>query len=111
MNKELLLNLKFKSKTIKINGEEWEVRELSAGDSSEYQSSLYKIVNGKPIPNLKDATLKLVLLTLFKNNEKVFGKNDLQLIKDRMPASIVNEIATVATELNGLNDSEENEKN
>ena len=109
MSKELLLGVKFKSKKIKINGENYEVREMNASNASEYESSLFKIVNNKPVYNTKDAKNKLVLLTLFKNNEQVFAKNDIGLV-GQLPASIVNKIFEVATNINQL-DPEETEKN
>jgi len=109
MSKELLLSVKFKSETIKLNGENYEVREMTAKNAAEYESSLFKIVNNKPVYNTKDAKNKLVLSTLFKNNEQVFGKNDIGLV-GQLPASMVNKIFEAATKINQL-DPEENEKN
>lgn len=110
MSKEFLLGLAFSQETIQIEGKTFIVKEMDAGTSNKYEASLYKIVNNKPIYDVKNAKLKLVLLTLHdEQGNRVFAENDLGII-EQLPSHIVDEIFQVASSLNGLN-QDEAEKN
>lgn len=109
MSKEKLLKLKLKNEKIKVDGETYEIREMSGEDASEYESSIFKMVNGKPVYDTKNAKAKLVALTLYQDGEKVFENNDLGLI-NQLPASVINNFFNLSARVNML-DVEENVKN
>lgn len=114
-NIDILMNSGFKKKTIDVDGTKFVIKEMTAGDAEEYQSSLYSVDgSGKVKYNTKDAQTKLVFLCLHdENEERVFTKDaDLKLIK-QMPSSLVNKIFDEATKINNLDpeSQEETEKN
>jgi len=101
-SKEKLLGLKLKEESVTIDGIDFLIKELNGGDSSSYQESLYKIVNGVPISNLKNATEKLVALTVFEpDGTRMFEITDLEQIK-LIPNHVVEQLFKTARNINGL---------
>ena len=89
---------------IEIQGEKigFIVREMNAGDASKYKASLFKFIDGKPIINMDGYQVKLIANCLFdKDGEKIFGDNDLELIKT-LPNSVADKICEVASRINEL---------
>lgn len=89
---------------IDINGEKmgFVVREMNAGDATKYKTSLFKVVDGKPVMSMDGYQTKLIANCLFdKDGEKIFGDNDLELIKT-LPSSVADKIFEVASRINGL---------
>jgi len=109
MGKDNLLNSIFESKNIKINNEEYTIKEMNGEEASDYESSMITMTNGKPIYNMKDAKVKLIQLTLHQNEKQLFEKKDIGLI-NKMPYSVINKIFKVASEINKL-DKDNAEKN
>lgn len=109
MGKDNLLKLTLKSEEVELNGEKYEVREMTGEDASEYESGIFKMVNGKPVYDTKNVKAKLVVLTLFQNGEPVFDKKDIGLV-NQLPASVISKVFDVATKVNKL-ELDENVKN
>ena len=107
MSKDNLINIKFTEEEVEINGEKYIVKEMNAGEASDYESSLFSMVNGKPVYNTKNAKAKLVLATLHQDGEKVFEDKDISLI-EKMPSSVLNKLFGVASNLNNLGAEEKN---
>lgn len=98
--KNKLFELKLKEQLVIIEDEHIMVRELTAGQASQYQNSLYKIVGNKPIVKTEDAEIKLVILTCYnEDGTKYFEANDFELLKDS-PQWIVEKLYKVANKLN-----------
>lgn len=111
MSKEFLLGLSFRSEKIKIEGQEFVVKEMTAKTAEVYESSLYNIV-GKSIKyDASKAKTKLVMLTLYEADgvKRVFEDKDYELVTT-LPAHIVDQVFEVASNLNNL-DAEQVEKN
>ena len=109
MSKEKLMELKLGSEDIEIGGEAYQVQEMTVSESTDYESALVSMVNGKPVYDIKNAKKKLVQLTLFQNGERVFGDKDLGLV-EKLPYSIMQQVFEVASKLNKL-DGVKNIKN
>ena len=107
MGKEALLQAKFGKEEIEINGDKYEIREMTAGDAAIYESSLFNMVNGKPIYNTKNAKTKLVLMALYQNGARVFEDKDIGLIES-LPYSVLNQVFEIASKLNSLGTAEKN---
>ena len=107
MGKESLAKAKFAAETIDIEGESYEIREMTAGEASVYESSLFSMVNGKPIYNTKNAKPRLVLMTLYQAGARVYDDKDIGLV-EALPYSTLNQLFDVASRLNSLGASEKN---
>lgn len=108
--KEKLLGLKLKEKEVDIKGLKVIVKELTAGQKSEYEGSLFKIVNGKPVYNTKNAKEKLIAYSCYdKDGNILFKIEDIAQIK-QLPSSVSELLFDVATEINNA-DIEEEVKN
>jgi len=107
MSKDNLINIKLAQEEVDIKGEKYIVKEMTAGEASNYESDLFSMVNGKPVYNTKNAKAKLVLSVLYQDDVKVFEPKDLSLL-EKMPSSILNKLFDVASKLNNLGQSEKN---
>ena len=108
--KEKLLGLRLKQKEVDIQGINVIVKELTAGEKSDYDGSLFKIVNGKPQYQIKNAKEKLVAYSCYdENDNKLFGLNDLEQVK-RLPSNVLEILFDAATEINSV-DIEDEVKN
>jgi len=107
MSKENLLNMKFAEEEVTIGKEKYIVKEMTAGDASDYESGLFSMVNGKPVYNTKNAKAKLIMATLYQDGVKVFEPKDISLIEG-MPSGVLNKLFTVASNLNNLGGEEKN---
>ena len=106
--KSKLLALCLKSEQLEIEGINLVIKEMTAGDASKYENSLYKIVNGKVVYNTEEAKAKLFALTAHdENGDRMFDVTDIEQIK-QIPAHVVDAVFQVASKLNGL---EKNQKN
>ena len=100
--KESLLGLKLKEQKMTIEGIELLIKELNAGDSSRYQTSLYKTINGTIQMNLENASEKLISATAYNiDGTKLFEVTELEQIK-QLPSHVVEKLFKVASKLNGL---------
>ena len=109
--REKLLGLSRKSQTVNIEGVTVIVKEMTAGEGADYENSLYKIVNGKPIVNTTNAKAKLIALTCFdEQGEKLFDMKDLEQVK-LLPNSVSAKLFDIATEINKLEADEDAVKN
>jgi hypothetical protein len=97
-----LMEAKVAEETITINNEKYQIREMTAGEASEYEGGLFNMVNNKPVYDTKNAKKKLVLLTLCQDGKRVFEDKDMGLL-DKLPYGILNQIFDVASKLNRLN--------
>lgn len=99
MNKDKLFNIKLKEQKVFIEDEVIIVRELTAGEASKYQNSLYKIVNNQPVFKTEDAEVKLIILTCYdEDGNKLFDMKELEQIK-QMPAWITDKLYSIAKKL------------
>jgi len=112
MSLQHLIESAFKKEEILINGEKYLVKEMSAGEYTAYQKTLYTMVNNKPIYKVENAVKNLVLYTLHDiDGNRIFKDTDAVLL-DKMPQSIVDEIYNHAAKVNGLDQTEDEvEKN
>lgn len=100
--KQRLINTGFAEDTVEIDGIELVVKEMSSGDAVKYESSLYKMVDGKPQLVMGNSKSKLISMCLFdKDGSRVFEDNDLELI-NKMPAGTVNKIFEASAKINGI---------
>lgn len=99
MNKEKLFSIKLKEQKVFIEDEVIIVRELTAGQASEYQNSLYTIVNGQPIMKTEDAEFKLIILSCYdEEGNRLFDIKELAQIK-QMPSWITDKLYKIAKKL------------
>jgi hypothetical protein len=101
MNKEKLFGLKRKETIVELSDDvKVVVKELMAGEMAEYTASLYKFVNGKAVPQLKDQQAKLVALSCYEDNgEHMFSKTDTEMI-NTLPYSVIEKLYNAAEKLN-----------
>jgi len=98
--KKDLFELKLKEESIEIEGNKIIVKELTAGEASKYQHSLYTFVSGKPVVKVEAAELKLIILTCHdEEGNKYFEMSDLENIK-KMPSRISEQLYNIAKKLN-----------
>jgi hypothetical protein len=106
MNKNKLFNLKLKEQLVIIEDEHIIVRELDAGQSNEYEHSLYTMVGGKPVMKTENAEIKLIIISCYdEEGNKLFDMKELEQIK-KMPAWIIDKLYGVAKKLNTPNKDE-----
>lgn len=106
--REKLLETKLKEQSVELEGEMAVVKEMTAGEASKYENSLYKMVGGKIVFNTEDAKPKLVALTLYDNEGSlVFGAKNIEQVK-MLPSHIVDEVYQIAMKLNGLEGKKKN---
>lgn len=110
MAKQDLMKLAIKEQIVMIGDEKIIVKELTAGQASAYQHSLYKIVKGKPEVKAEGAEIKLVILCSYnEDGSKYFDMADMELVKN-LPGWVVEKLYNVANKLNNPS-KEELEKN
>ena len=98
--KKDLFELKLKEEVVSISKEKITVKELTAGQASQYQHSLYKMVGNKPVVKVDGAEIKLVMLTCYdEEGNKYFESNDLELVKN-LPSWVVEKLYNVANKIN-----------
>jgi len=111
MGKESLLKLAelIRKEKMVINGEDYYVKELNAGEYATYTGSLYK-QTGKSIKVVtKDARITLAILALCNEDlSPVFTMADFEAVS-KLPGRIIEDIAQLAESL--TKDEEEAEKN
>jgi hypothetical protein len=106
--REKLISSGFKSQEMIIDEIGYIVKEMNAKDATEYEASLYKMVDGKPILTLGNSKSRLVQKTLHdKEGNRIFEEKDIELV-NKMPASLVNKIFEIASDLNGIKTARKN---
>ena len=97
---EKLLKLQRKQEIVEIDGVKIVVKELMAGEANEYESSLYKFINNKPVVQTKDAEVKLIIYSCYdEEDNKLFKIEDIAQVRN-LPSSVVDRLYTVAKRLN-----------
>ena len=100
MDKSKLFGLKLKEQLVIIEDENIIVRELDAGQSNEYEHSLYTMVNGKPVMKTENAEIKLIIMSCYdEDGNKLFDMKELEQIK-KMPAWVIDKLYGVAKKIN-----------
>lgn len=99
--KEALLGLKRKQEKVTVaEGIDVVVKEMTAGEASAYQESMVKIINGKPVPQIKDAQAKLVAMSCYEEDgTQMFGMKNIEQVK-ALPSSVIDILYNAAEKLN-----------
>lgn len=104
-DKSFLMALDFGKKEIKVAGEVFYVKELTAGDSVKYESSLYTIVNGQPVLKLENSKSRLIALALVDaEGKRIFDDKDIEQINS-LPAKIVDQLFKECSRVNGIGEA------
>jgi len=109
-NKTFLLNYR-RTKKVKIGDRELAVRGLTVGDL-EYLDRKHKPEEGKGIDELEWMTDLIMLGVLDENGQRMFSKEDRELIK-QMDTEVFGQLADAVFELSPFNEKavDEAEKN
>lgn len=99
MDKSKLFSIKLKEQQVIIEDQVIIVRELTSGEASKYQHSLYVIANGSPIMKTENAEIKLVIMTCYdEEGNKLFDMKELEQIK-QMPSWVIDKLYGIAKKL------------
>jgi hypothetical protein len=100
--KDNLVNFKFTSEIVEIEGEEYIIKEMSSGQAVAYETSLYRMVGTQPVLNMQNAKSTLISICLYdKDGVKIFEDKDIELINN-MPAKLVNKLFDACSKINGI---------
>jgi len=99
MDKTKLFNMKLKEQQVIINDEIIIVKELTAGQSSKYEHSLYTMQGNKPVMKTENAEIKLVIMSCYdEEGNKLFDIKELEQVK-QMPSWVIDKLYGIAKKL------------
>lgn len=99
MNKAKLFGLKLKEQKVIIEDEIIIVKELTAGESSKYEHSLYTMQGNKPVMKTENAEIKLVIMSCYdEEGNKLFDIKELEQVK-QMPSWVIDKLYSTAKKL------------
>lgn len=106
MDKSKLFGIKLKEQQVIIEDQVIIVKELTAGESSKYQHSLYVMVGGAPVMKTENAEIKLIIMSCYdEEGNKLFDVKELEQIK-QMPSWIIDKLYGIAKKISIPNQEE-----
>ena len=110
MDKTKLFGIKLKEQKVIIEDQIIIVKELTAGESSRYQHSLYEMRKNAPVMKTENAEIKLVIMSCYdEEGNKLFDIKELEQIK-QMPSWVIEKLYNMAKKLSSP-DKDETAKN
>ena len=89
---------------VEVKGQKVYIKKLKAGDFSDYKRSLWKNVNGKPVMQLQNHDVKLVILALCdEKGENLYTMADIEVVRN-FSSNVLNKLYEVADKLNPINE-------
>ena len=106
MSLQNLLTIEFKSKKIKIEKQEYLVKELSNREFKTYQKKLFTIENGIKKWHTENVKSALVVACLYDiDNNKIFKNKADEILMENIPQRIIDAIYEEAEKINGLDET------